>query len=348
MLGWVVLLALAAQVATPTPAESPGVLASPTAYLSPTPTYFSPGSIVLTATPLPDDSLELLPEVAYARFTPSTYAPRTGQPFTLVLSFDLPPGFTLAEWPELPEQWGGFMLEAAGEVTQRQREDGGTVHEQALTARLWAPGDYTTPEAFVAYSDGRSTLRIPVRSVFINVPTVLIPGDENLRPLRPPVDLPYLPPWLLVIGVVMVGLAFRAGQLIWRRRPVPVVVEDTPPPPSPAVQAAAALTALRRADAASVHAAVSAVLREYIEQRFGVEVSERTTDELIERLRGRMSGRVLAGLHRLLAEADEMKFTAQPADDAGAQQYIEGALRWLTVADREAQPAFAAGDDTYG
>lgn len=332
----VMLAVLAAQGATP--------VASPTAYLSPTPTYFSPGSIVLTPSPLPDDSLEVLPDVVTARFIPSTYTPRTGEPFTLTLIVDLPPGFTLVEWPTFPDQWGDFMVRGVSDMTEEKRADGGTIHRQSLTVILWEPKDFTTPEAFIGYGDGFSVLRVPTRAAFINVPTVLLPGDENLRPLRPAIYLPYLSPWLVLLITGVMGGVFGLGYRRLKQRRQQPVEQPSEQPQPPGEIALQALTHLKqRAETVEITPQVGDILRDYIAARFATAARELTTDELILQLEGRLSERLLAELGRILQQIDLAKFAGASLDVETAQRFIDLASRWIAVAEREGQPRFDKG-----
>lgn len=321
----------------PTPIVSPTPYLSPTPYMSPTVTYFSPGSIVLTITPTPGPDLAVMTDVVTARFNTTTYAPLTGEPFTLTLIVTLPQGFTLTEWPTLPEQWGDFVLMNVGEQMTTQLEAGVTGIKQDFIVLLWEPEDHTTPQTFVGYSDGTSTLRIPARETIISVPTVLIPGDENLRPLRPAVYLPYIPPLAVIGGIVIIGAGIGFGYRWWKNRPEPQIVVETRQP-TPYEVAQSALQTLQNTPELSPedrYARIGSLLRDYNRARVGLSGGD-TTEELVTLLRDerKYPDKLIDELLRLLSAADLTKYAGVEADAEVAARLTEVAQRWITVAER--------------
>lgn len=312
-------------------------VASPTAYLSPTPTYFSPGSIVLTTTPTPGPDLAVMTDVATARFSTTTYSPLTGEPFTLTLTVTLPPGFTLTDWPTLPEQWGDFLVMESGEQITEQLEQNVTAISQDFTVLLWEPGDSKTPQMFVSYSDGTSQLSIPAREAIISVPTVLIPGDENLRPLRPAVYLPYISPLAVIGDLLVLGTGFGLGYRRWKNRSVTQVVEEVRPP-TPYEIAQTGLQTLQNTpdlSPAEQYAQIGGILREYNRARMDIRGGE-TTEELVDLLRQEQSypSKLIDELLRLLSATDLAKYAGVEAEAVVAERLIDVAQRWITVAER--------------
>lgn len=317
--------------------DAPTPIVSPTAYLSPTVTYFSPGSIVLTATPTPGPELAVMTDVATARFNTTTYAPLTGEPFTLTLIVTLPQGFTLIEWPTLPEVWGDFVVMKMGEQMTSQLEAEVTEIKQDFTVLLWEPEDHTTPQTFVGYSDGTSTLRIPARETIISVPTVLIPGDENLRPLRPTVYLPYISPLAVIGGIVIIGAGIGFGYRWWKNRPEPQIVVETREP-TPYEVAQSALQTLQNTPELPPeerYARIGSILRDYNRARAGLSGGD-TTEELVTLLRDerKYPDKLIDELLRLLSAADLTKYAGVEADAEVAARLTEVAQRWITVAER--------------
>lgn len=339
-------------ISIPTQAQdAPTPVMSPTAYLSPTPTYFSPGSIVLTITPTPGLDLEVMTDVVTARFNTTTYQPLTGEPFTLTLIVTLPTGFTLAEWPTLPEVWGDFVVLDTGEQTTGQLDAGVTEIRQDFTVLLWEPEDHTTPLTFVGYSDGTSQLRIPAREIIISVPTVLVPGDENLRPLRPSVYLPYISPLAVIGGLVAIGAGIGVGYRWWKNRPEPQVVVETREP-TPYEIAQSALQALHNASdipPADRYARIANILRDYNRARAGLSGGD-TTEELVTLLRDeqRYPDKVIDELLRMLSTADLAKYAGVEADAEVAARLTEVAQRWITVAERMASARTMASAGSRG
>jgi len=133
---------------------------------------------------------------------------------------------------------------------------------------------------------------------------------EDIRDIRAPrADAPE---WLLPMVVATVVLLAILGYLLWRRR------RRSLAPLSPLAHAERRLEAIRRlmtpADAPRFAVEVSAVVREYIEQRFGVGATLLTSEEFMRRLLAstdptlvRQRGRLL----EFLRQCDIAKFAGR-------------------------------------
>jgi hypothetical protein len=160
----------------------------------------------------------------------------------------------------------------------------------------------------------------------------------DLLPLRPnpgPEAVPPGPPWLAGLALALVGLVLAALAAVlwtWLRRPRRV------PPPLPHEWARAEfarLAAVRCTDRAAVellYVRLSAVLREYLSLRFGLQAPAQTTEEFLGSLQ--QSDRLLPlqkdRLAAFLKQADLVKFAQGcPTEDevraglAAARQFIE-------------------------
>jgi hypothetical protein len=249
-----------------------------------------------------------------ARFSASTLQPLTGEQFELTLMVDVPPGITLAGWPELPSEWGPFEIIAAGEPVVDTRTDGMQVFSQVFTVRVWRPGDAETPETLITYAPSPGlTLRVPVRVERLTVPTVLDFNDLTLRPLRPTIDLFYVPLELVIALGGVIALAGYAGVRAYRRR---TAVVQPLPEPSPRERLESALDAGVLLEPAERLALIADALREYTAGEFGA-AADQTTDELLDALAGRLPQNALVWLQQVLGRADAVKFSGEAvaADD---------------------------------
>src|SRR5205823_110741 len=105
---------------------------------------------------------------------------------------------------------------------------------------------------------------------------------------------------LALLALVLVG-----GLLWWSRRREP---SRALPPDQRALRELERLAASIPAGGqpGAVHLRVSAVVRQYVEERFGVQAPRRTTEELLQagRASGSITPEVLSRLESLLGECD--------------------------------------------
>jgi len=279
-----------------------------------------------------------------ARFQTDTLAPLIGQPVTLTLVVRIPAG-TVVNWPDFPEDWPPFMVRTVGE---KQVADSGNEQtiQQTLTVILWQPGDYETPDFMLEYQLPGETVirRTAVEKAFFSVPSVLDPDDLTLRPLKPLIALPYMPPLLVTVLVVALAVAVVTGWR-WRRRPLPklrraVLASDLHP------AAQVALAQIRQAAetppaAVETYRVMADARRQYVGRRFGLPAPELTTGELPTALEvhPEIALRRQRELRHLLEQADLVKFAAlQPRPDA-AQRILGVAYEWVEQVERAASAA---------
>lgn len=114
-------------------------------------------------------------------------------------------------------------------------------------------------------------------------------------------------PWAALAAVALL-LALLAFWLWRRRKPKPV-----PPPPPPHETAAASLDLLERERGLAdrdYYFRLSAVLRAYLDGRFGIAAMEMTADELLPRLNGLpLPSNLARDLRRLVRDAEPIKFS---------------------------------------
>lgn len=299
---------------------------------------------------------------AQAYFLADTYTPLVGEPIQLTLVVQSEPGVEIAEWPELPETWRVFMVREAGEISVNERSDGSTEKRQTFTIYVWRPGDFETPDVFIGYELLATSefFRIPVRSVFFTVPTVLETGDLNqltIRPYLPPVGFFYLPPWMLVIiGGGVVGAAWGLRRYLERRRLRRLAEQIQIDPVTPAEFAQADLIALKQGALSSsspppaVCIAVADVVRKFIQDAFTYAALDMTTSELLDEMRRSevhtFSDELLERLDDILSQADLVKFANLQPDKDFTVCLVEMGQQWVVAADGLiVSDVVAQGDD---
>ncbi|MCB9451711.1 MAG: hypothetical protein H6672_09740 [Anaerolineaceae bacterium] len=276
-----------------------------------------------------------------ARFTPDNLAPLIGEPVQLALVVQTPAGTTVS-WPNFPDDWPPFVVRAVGEL-ETANNGGGQIFQQTLTVILWQPGDYETPDLTLDYQlPGAAEIQhIRVEKAFFSVPSVLDPDDLTLRPLKPPLALSYVSPFLiLAIGVIVIAGAYSGWR--WRRRSVIRLPRTaTASDLHPAAQSA--LTQIRRVfdsplSPADSYRVAADALRGYVGGRFSVSASELTTAELIATLEAQpdIAPRRQRELGQMLGQADLVKFAGMQPRSNAARRLLSAAYQWVEQVDRAA------------
>lgn len=252
----------------------------------------------------------------------------------LTMRVEAPPGTTVLELPEF--DWEPpFMLLDVGEVVVENQSDGSRFYTQLLDMRIWAPGDHQTPDTFVRYQIGDEVYSVPVRPVFFTVPTVLESDDLNElepRPLKPQIGFFYVPPWLLVVGVVLVGLAVWFGRerylawLVTRRERNRVIL-------TPGQVMRGQLVSLQsgKYEPGAVYLEVADALRDYLYALHDVLALDLTTTEVLDRLQqvAVLDDVRQEELQRMLEQSDLVKFADYRPSAKSAAGMVNFALTWL-------------------
>jgi hypothetical protein len=292
------------------------------------------------------NNLGLLETLIDAAFTTSRLNPLTGEPVELTLIVEVPPDAQLVDWPDFPEAWLPFEVSHLGEIEIKSHADGWVIYRQTITAYLWIPGEYETPETLIGYqlADVDDVYYVPVRPLLFTVPSSLETRDLNeleRKPHRPPVSFFYLPAWsiIVLVSVLVVGIW---SWLRWlEKRRLALATRVTGIPVAPHEVALTELARLRSGDLAGegVYVGVSAALRAYIQERFDVAAADMTTLELMEALHDVPEGQLeahLDGLNRILQQTDLVKFAKLTPRRPAVTRLIDLAYHWVIAVNQPA------------
>jgi BatD DUF11 like domain len=259
----------------------------------------------------------------------------------MTLSLDVPPGGRVT-FPTVSAQLGDLAVirqHSPDPITlsaNRRRWQ----QEYILEARHL--GTQTIPPVTVSWQEGDAAAQqLTTEPLTITVASVVPAGTEisGLQDITPPVALAQrgAPLWLWWLAGAVAGGGLLSAGLWWlvrRRRPQHLVV-----PPEPAHRLAlAALQRLQRDDligqqrCEEFYVRLSAIVRHYVEWRFGVRAPEQTTEEFLATVLH--TGGLVASHRDLLSvflqQCDLVKFARyQPsADDmqqafASAKDFVE-------------------------
>lgn len=217
-----------------------------------------------------------------------------------------------AEWGDPQGTWRRWV----GEL---RPVEVGEVEFSGLSAEGFAPGAVDT----TAETPPEPVARAATAPVVLRVASALATADiedDGADVVEPPAP-PFVAPFRWVFwGLVVAGLALILGAVWWWRRGrtarqfrssdgIPL------PPHAKALRALAALRDAPRTTPAQVEAfyvEVSAILRVYLEDRFGLRAPERTTEEFLPEVErsGLLAVEQRVPLRRFLEQCDLVKFAA--------------------------------------
>lgn len=274
----------------------------------------------------------VLNDAIRAEFQTDNESPLLGEPFNVLLIVEANSGIEILTWAEFEAP---VEVIEEGEV-ESEAMSSGIRYTRNYELILWDVGNYLSPETSLRYRQGGTTSSVAVRSFFVQVPSQIInPEDAVLRPFVPPIDLPYVPPYVYVvivlIVVIVVMIVARLIQI--SRRNVVEIVNA-----SPAEKAIAVLEDLKvqNLNAGTIYELVADNLREYIQDQFGVEAVEMTTVELMGVLReqGIFPKEHRNRLQRVLEQADLVKFARFQPDETNSSRLVNFAIKWLKETER--------------
>jgi hypothetical protein len=210
----------------------------------------------------------------------------------------------------------------------------------SYTLTAFRTGELTIPPQSITYhgADGDGTLMTD--PVMVTIASVLAPGDADLRPLKPQIDIADPAPTPLLPALFVGGFAAMTALGLWLMRRAasmrPVAAEDgvTIAGPSAHDVARAELDAIAAddtADEAETYARIAATVRAYLSARFAFPAYAMTRSELeraadgagIDRWPARLMG-------NLLEQCDAVQFAAfhpaverRTADLTAAYEIVE-------------------------
>lgn len=170
-------------------------------------------------------------------------------------------------------------------------------------------------------------MKAPVAS-----PGVAVAGEpEDIRDGRGLIEIPS--GWALLAWIAAAVVVAAAAIALFRRARRP---QPAPPPPSADAVALAALERARawmaRGQAERFGTAVSSAVRNYIEARFDVGASRRTTDEFLRDVTRNPAVDLepfVGTLEELLRRMDLVKFARAPLDEEQMQGLLDTAREFV-------------------
>ena len=208
-----------------------------------------------------------------------------GDPVELALTVTHPAGYHIIS-PELPQTWGDFIITSQSPPLTITNDDGSETTAILIDARLFAPGEFSTPPLTLNVTDGAGQLReLTVAPAAVTIGSVLVEGDTELRDIKPQAEMPFLNllPWIAG-GILLAALAAGA-YLLWKRRQAQLALAaiDNRLPHEVAFDELERIGRLGLPEQGRFkehYSLVSDTIRLYIERTYHVPMLERTTGEI--------------------------------------------------------------------
>ena len=258
----------------------------------------------------------------------SPYSATVGDPLQLTLVVTHPPGYQVIA-PELGDQWGDFVIYAQSPAVTAANDDGTETTVIDIDARLFAPGEFSTPSLAVQVTDGAGQLlEVTAVPATVAITSVLVEGDTELRDIKPQWELPFLNllPW--IAGGLLLVLLAGGAYWLWQRRQARLALAavDNRLPHEIALdelQRIARLGLPEQQLFKEHYSMVSDTVRLYLERTYGVPIMERTTGEVRAELRGTTMDRgTQSSVLAFLEESDLVKFADFVPSEADAYELI--------------------------
>jgi hypothetical protein len=254
-----------------------------------------------------------------------------GDPIELTLSVTHPAD-SHAIMPELAGEWGPFLVNNQTAPVTQANGDGTESTSQVIDARLFAPGSFTTPPVVIGLTDSAGLIsEIIAQPLTVDITSVLVEGDSELRDIKPQAEMPYVNIllWVLaaLIMVLLVGVVLLIVRHLKARRALAAM--DNRLPHEVALEELDRIEGLQLPDAGLFkehYTLITDTLRIYMEKRVTVPMMERTTAEIQEGLKQANLEPSIAGhLLSILDVSDLVKFSKFSPEAASAYGMVTSA-----------------------
>lgn len=250
-----------------------------------------------------------------------------GDQVTCKLQITAPSDYSLL-WPTLHDTiiTGVEIVRRSKIDTLAQTESKNRTLSQKLIITSFDSGYYALPPFVFSYKKpGDTTLyTIETEAILMSVNSVAVDTAQPIKPIKGPLSAPYTLkealPWIIA-GIFVAGLIFLFFYIRKRRKMAKPIIPVHSAPPIPDYELA--LRELERLRGEKVwqrglikeyHTQLTDILRQYIDNHYGIQAQEMTSDEIIEKLNRLAVNRLAMNkLTDILFLADLVKFAkAQP------------------------------------
>lgn len=276
------------------------------------------------------------------------------EPITLTLTVEAERGVTVT-MPEIGELLGDFLVQHI-EAPSPTEDDLHRKESRIVTLEPALPGDIEIPSLIVGYEDRRERADGSRGDVVDQVatPTLTVRVALQLADVKDPASLNVprsytLAAWLLGVIVAVALIALVARRL---RRGEPRELPKAEPTVPAHIWALAQLDMLAaeglldRGRVQEWYYRINAIVRQYIERRYGLMAGEQTSEEFLRDLQrtAMLSADHKRLLQRFISACDPVKYARQ-LPDAEETRWVDGSVR--DFVHQTAAPGVAAGPSDY-
>ncbi len=224
-----------------------------------------------------------------------TTAIMIGDQIGMDISLEVPRGAKVL-WPHLPDTLVPHIeIMKRGNIDTVQKENAWFLHRH-LTITSFDSGYFNiTPIKFPVKLPGNSKPdTIATSDLFLQVYTPKVDTTKPFKPIVGPVTEPYtlgeILPWVLLGLLIIGGIIFLIWYLQRRKKNQPLFARKAKPQLPPAEEAIQRLEEIRLArmwqagKLKAYHSAITDIMRNYFQRRFGIDAREMTTGEIIQKL----------------------------------------------------------------
>jgi hypothetical protein len=308
---------------------------------------------VVVALLSPETATAAPPQIVSAQIEP--FVSTVGDRLTLTIVIDHDPG-TIITGPGADTDFGNAaLIEFAEPVTEPIPNSERERTTLTYTLTSFTTGSATLPRLEINWRTEveRGTLR--TQEAPYTVDSVVAPGDNTIRPLKPQLDLaqPAPPPYVPATFVLMLAGLTAFGYWLIRRtiavQPEPLRPVPAPAPPPTAGDIArrqldaVAESGLEQTDPAEYYTRIAAITRSYLSDRFDFPAYAMTRREMEREMRrtgiDRWPARVTANL---LEQCDAVEFARfRPATERRVHD-LAAAYEIIDLTEHPPEPAAEA------
>ncbi|WP_346863208.1 hypothetical protein [uncultured Draconibacterium sp.] len=253
-----------------------------------------------------------------------------GDQVKLFLEIDHPKNMDV-QFPDVPDTIASLIevISRSGIDTFELDDETLMKQIQAYTITCFDSGSYRIPPYWFSYNMDGTIDSIPSNGITLNVFTMQIDttkGPTDIKmPYGAPLTLKEVTPYIL--GVILIGaiIFFLLYSIKRKKKNQPIFARPPKPKEPPHIVAIRELDRIKaekvwqKGKVKQYYSEVTDTLRTYIEDRFGIQAMEQTSDETIESFRNQKSllnDKSFANLSKILKLADLVKFAKyQPLPD---------------------------------
>lgn len=269
-----------------------------------------------------------------------------GDPVTVTLEVEVGTAASTVSWPALSEEFGGLSLLEPATIDTPQRSDQ-IIYREQFRVTAFDSGSYYLPSFKVVIHQGAGKEEVLYSdSLLINVQTIAVDTTLAFKPIKDivPVRMGWADYWKIILArLLLLGLLGFILYYFYKHKRVkaPEAVLRTPPEKAheKAFRLLASLKEAQYAQQGKVklfYSELSSIVRNYLDDRFGLNCMEQTTDELMALLKKQTDDRavlrkVRPDLKKILRTADLVKFAKADPDLVEHETCYDAAMKLVTL-----------------